>query len=263
MTYETILYGLDDNVATVTLNRPDAMNALTIPMAEELVDALIRCRADAAVRAVIVKGAGRGFCAGGDVKSFAESLQADPLIAIRNLAMRLHASVAEIRRMEKPVIAQVHGVAAGAGMSLALACDLTIAAQTARFIMAYARVGLSPDGSSTFYLPRLVGPKKALEIFYAGDPIDASEAVRLQLVNRVVPDAELEKETQALARRLAEGPTLALARAKELVYMSLSESLETQLENERHFMGLSAASDDFREGVQAFMQKREPKFEGR
>jgi 2-(1,2-epoxy-1,2-dihydrophenyl)acetyl-CoA isomerase len=263
MSYETILFDIDQNVATIALNRPDAMNALTIQMGEEFVDALIRCRADPDVRAVIVKGAGRGFCAGGDVKAFGESLRADPLTAIRTLAMRLHASVAEIGRIEKPVIAQVHGVAAGAGMSLALACDLTIAAQTARFIMAYAGVGLSPDGSSTYFLPRLVGPKKALEIFYTGDPIDAGEAQKLGLVNRVVPDAELEKETQALAQRLAQGPTLALARAKELVYRGLSESLETQMENERHFMGLSAISEDFREGVQAFLEKRVPKFRGR
>ena len=263
MSYETIVFDIDQSVATVTLNRPEAMNALTIQMAEEFVDALIRCGADPDVRAVVVKGAGRGFCAGGDVKAFAESLKADPLTAIRALAMRLHAGVAEIRRVEKPVIAQVHGVAAGAGMSLALACDLTVASQSAQFIMAYARVGLSPDGSSTYFLPRLVGPKKALEIFYFGDPIDASEAQTLGLVNRVVPDGELEKETRALAQRLARGPTLAFGRAKELVYKGLGESLETQLENERQFMGLSAISEDYREGVQAFIQKREPEFRGR
>ena len=263
MSNETILFDIDHNVTTITLNRPDAMNGLTIQMTEELVHALIRCRVDPDVRAVIVKGAGRAFCAGGDVKAFGESLRADPLTPMRTLAMHLHASVAEMRRMEKPVVAQVHGVAAGAGMSLALACDLTIAAQSARFIVAYGRVGLSPDGGLTYFLPRLVGPKKALEIFYIGDPIDADEAVRLGLVNRVVPDAELEKETRALARRLAQGPTLAFARAKELVYRSLRESLETQLENERGLLGLSTLSEDFREGVQAFIEKREPKFKGR
>jgi 2-(1,2-epoxy-1,2-dihydrophenyl)acetyl-CoA isomerase len=263
MSNETILLDIDHNVATITLNRPDAMNGLTIQMTEELAHALIRCRVDPDVRAVIVKGAGRAFCAGGDVKAFGESLRADPLTPMRTLAMHLHASVAEMRRMEKPVVAQVHGVAAGAGMSLALACDLTIAAQSARFIVAYSKVGLSPDGGLTYFLPRLVGPKKALEIFYIGDPIDADEAVRLGLVNRVVPDAELEKETRALARRLAQGPTLAFARAKELVYRSLSESLETQLENERELLGLSTLSEDFREGVQAFIEKREPKFKGR
>jgi 2-(1,2-epoxy-1,2-dihydrophenyl)acetyl-CoA isomerase len=263
MSNETILLDIDHNVATITLNRPDAMNGLTIQMTEELAHALVRCRVDPDVRAVIVKGAGRAFCAGGDVKAFGESLRADPLTPMRTLAMHLHASVAEMRRMEKPVVAQVHGVAAGAGMSLALACDLTIAAQSARFIVAYSKVGLSPDGGLTYFLPRLVGPKKALEIFYIGDPIDADEAVRLGLVNRVVPDAELEKETRALARRLAQGPTLAFARAKELVYRSLSESLETQLENERELLGLSTLSEDFREGVQAFIEKREPKFKGR
>lgn len=263
MSYETILFDTDRNVATITLNRPDALNGLTVQTTEELAHALIRCRADANVRAVIVKGAGRGFCAGGDVKAFGESLRADPLTPMRTLAMYLHASVAEMRRMEKPIIAQVHGVAAGAGMSLALACDLTIAGETARFVVAYGKVGLSPDGGLTYFLPHLVGPKRALEMFYTGDPIDAGEALRLGLVNRVVPDAELERETQALAQRLAQGPTLALARAKDLVYRSLSESLETQLENERGFLGLSTLSEDFREGVQAFIEKREPKFRGR
>jgi 2-(1,2-epoxy-1,2-dihydrophenyl)acetyl-CoA isomerase len=263
MSYETILLDIDQNVATITLNRPEALNGLTIQMTEELAHALIRCRADSNVRAVVVKGAGRGFCAGGDVKAFAESLRTDPLTPMRTLAMHLHASAAEMRRMEKPVIAQVHGVAAGAGMSLALACDLTIAAQSARFITAYGKVGLSPDGSLTYSLPRLVGPKKALELFYTGEAIDAGEALRLGMVNRVLPDAELEKETQALARQLAQGPTLALARAKDLVYRSLSESLETQLENERGLLGLSTLSEDFREGVQAFVEKREPKFKGR
>lgn len=263
MSYETILFDIDQNVATITLNRPEARNGLTIRMTEELAHALTRCRADPNARAVIVKGAGRGFCAGGDVKAFGESLRTDPLTPMRTLAMHLHAGVAEMRRMEKPVIAQVHGVAAGAGMSLTLACDLTIAAQSAQFIIAYVKVGLSPDGSSTYFLPRLVGPKKALEIFYTGDPVDADEALRLGLVNRVVPDGELEKETQALAQRLAQGPTLALARAKDLVYRSLSESLEAQLENERELLGLSTLSEDFHEGVQAFIQKREPKFRGR
>ncbi len=263
MTYETILFDIEENIATLTLNRPEAMNALNPQLGEDLVDAVIRCRADSNVRAVVVKGAGRGFCAGGDLKAFGDFLRTDPVTAFRTLAMRLHAGIIELRRMEKPVIAQVHGVAAGAGMSLALACDLTIAAESAQFIMAYTRVGLSPDGSSTYFIPRLVGPKKALEIFYTGDAIPAPEALRLGLVNRVFPDDDLEKETRALAQRLAQGPTLALGRAKELVYRSLGETLETQLEHERDFIALSAITEDFQEGVQAFIQKREAKFRGR
>jgi len=263
MSYETILFDVEENVATVTMNRPEAMNAINMQLGEELVDAMTRCRSDANVRAVVLKGAGRAFCAGGDLKAFSEFLQADPVTAFRTFASKLHVGIVEVRHMEKPVIAQVHGVAAGAGMSLALACDLTIAAESARFIMAYRRVGLSPDGSSTYFIPRLVGPKKALEIFYMGDPIAAPEAERLGLINRVVPDADLEEETRAFARRLAQGPTLALGRAKELVYRSLGETLETQLEHERDFIALSSTTEDFMEGVQAFIQKREPKFRGR
>lgn len=263
MSYETILFDIEENVATLTMNRPEAMNAINRQLGEEFVDAVIRCRSDPNVRAVVLKGAGRAFCAGGDLKAFTNFLQGDPVTAFRTFAMRLHAGIIELRHMEKPVIAQVHGVAAGAGMSLALACDLTVAAESAQFIMAYSRVGLSPDGSSTYFIPRLVGPKKALEIFYTGDSIPAPEAQRLGLINRVVPDAELEKETRALARRLAHGPTLALGRAKELVYRSLGETLETQLEHERDFIALSAITEDFREGVQAFIQKRDPKFRGR
>ena len=263
MSYETILLDVEENVATVTMNRPEALNAINMQLGEELVDAMIRCRSDANVRAVVIKGGGRAFCAGGDLKSFSEFLQADPATAFRAFLSRLHVGIVEVRHMEKPVIAQVHGVAAGAGMSLALACDLTIAAESARFVMAYRRVGLSPDGSSTYFIPRLVGPKKALEIFYTSDSIAAPEAERLGLINRVVPEADLEKETCAFARRLAQGPTLALGRTKELVYRSLSETLETQLEHEREFVALSSTTEDFREGIQAFIQKREPKFRGR
>ncbi len=263
MSYETILFDIEENIATLTLNRPEAMNALNPQLGEDLVDAVTRCRSDANVRAVVLKGAGRAFCAGGDLKAFSGFLQDDPVAAFRTLAMRLHAGIIEIRHMEKPVIAQVHGVAAGAGMSIALACDLTIAAESAQFIMAYSRIGLSPDGSSTYFIPRLVGPKRALEIFYTGDSIPAPEAQRMGLINRVFPDADLDKETRAFARRLAQGPTVALGRAKELVYRSLGETLETQLEHERDFIALSAVTEDFQEGVQAFIQKREPKFKGR
>lgn len=263
MNYETILFEIEDNVATITMNRPEALNALNVQLGQELVDAVTRCRSDPSVRAVVLKGAGRAFCAGGDLKAFTTFLQGDPLAAFRAFASRLHVGIIEVRHMEKPVIAQVHGVAAGAGMSLALACDLTVAAESAQFMMAYCRVGLSPDGSSSYFIPRLVGPKKALEIFYTGDPIAAPEAERIGLINRAIADDDLEKESRALARRLAQGPTVALGRAKELVYRSLGETLETQLEHERDFIALSATTEDFREGIQAFIQKREAQFRGR
>jgi len=162
--------------------------------------------------------------------------------------------------MPKPVIARVQGAASGAGMSLVLACDLAIAGESARFSTAYMRVALSPDGSSTYFLPRLVGLKKALELFFLGEAFDAAEALRLGLVNRVVPDAELEGATLEIARRLAKGPALALAKAKELVYRGLGESLESQMENERRAIVLCADTDDFREGSQAFFERREARF---
>ncbi|MCH8346799.1 MAG: enoyl-CoA hydratase [Chloroflexi bacterium] len=263
MTYKAILFHVEEGVATITLNRPEALNALDDQMGEELEEVTRRCRADAGVRAVILKGAGRAFCSGADLREvFGQLVQGEARAGLRMLE-GLHAAITEIQRMEKPVIAQVHGPAVGAGMGLALACDLTIAAQTARFIIGYDKVGLSPDGSMTYFLPRLVGPKRALEIFYTGEVIDADQAKRMGLVNRVAPDVELEKETRALAQQVAQGPTLAFGRAKELVYHGLNESLETQLEKERECLGLSAASEDFREGVRALIDKREPQFVGR
>ena len=263
MTYKAILFHVEEGVATITLNRPEAFNALDDQMGEELEEVTRRCRADAGVRAVILKGAGRAFCSGADLREvFGQLVQGEARAGLRMLE-GLHAAITEIQRMEKPVIAQVHGPAVGAGMGLALACDLTIAAQTARFIMGYDKVGLSPDGSMTYFLPRLVGPKRALEIFYTGEVIDGRQAKRMGLVNRVVPDVELEKETRVLAQQVAQGPTLAFGRAKELVYRALNESLEAQLEKEREFLGLSAASEDFREGVRAMLDKREPRFAGR
>jgi len=160
MSYETILFDVEENVATVTMNRPEAMNALNMQLGEELVDAMTRCRSDANVRAVVLKGAGRAFCAGGDLKAFSEFLQADPVTAFRTFASKLHVGIVEVRHMEKPVIAQVHGVAAGAGMSLALACDLTIAAESARFIMAYRRVGLSPTAAPPISSPAWLDPRR-------------------------------------------------------------------------------------------------------
>jgi 2-(1,2-epoxy-1,2-dihydrophenyl)acetyl-CoA isomerase len=157
----------------------------------------------------------------------------------------------------------VHGFASGYGMSLALGCDLVVAGESTRFNMAYVLVGLAPDGGSSFFLPRLVGTKRALEIFFTGDAIDAREAERLGMVNRVVPDTELEQATQDLARKLAQGPPLAMAEAKELVYRGLGETLERQLEDEREAIVRSAATQDFSEGVSAFVEKRRPTFQGR
>jgi 2-(1,2-epoxy-1,2-dihydrophenyl)acetyl-CoA isomerase len=259
---ENVLLEKSDGVATITMNRPERLNALDVEMGEELLQAFRGCGADAEVRVIVLTGAGRAFSAGGDVKAFSESID-DPVSYFKELIPRLHAGILEIRRMPKPVIARVHGFATGAAMSLTMACDLVVAAESARFNIAYAGVGLSPDGGATYFLPRLVGPRRALEIFFTADMIDAAEAARLGLVNRVVPDGDLEKATRDLALRFARGPGLAIARSKELVNRSLVATLESQLDNEEETILRSVTTEDFSEGVRAFVEKREPRFRGR
>jgi 2-(1,2-epoxy-1,2-dihydrophenyl)acetyl-CoA isomerase len=247
-------------VGTIILNRPDALNALDFALAEGMLRAAEDCEADPEVRAVVVGGAGRAFCAGGDLKAIARSEDFDPPGYLRHLTLLLHPTVSCLTRMPKPVIARVHGAAGGAGMSLVLACDLAVAAHSARFSTAYLRVALCPDGSMTYFLPRVVGVRKALELILLNETLDAEEALRLGLVNRVVPDAELENATFEIAKRLARSPALAVARAKELTYRGLAESLESQMENERWAIVSCAGSDDFREGTNAFFERREARF---
>jgi len=260
--YEYVRFEKADGIATITMNRPERLNALDVETGAELLKAVEDCEADREVRVVVLAGAGRAFSAGGDVKAFSESLD-DPASYFKQLIPRLHAGILAIRRIPKPVIARVHGFAAGAAMSLTMACDLVVAAESARFNIAYVGVGLSPDGGATYFLPRLMGPRKALEIFLTGEIIGAAEAARLGLVNRVVPDAELEEATRDLALRLARGPALALARSKELVNRSLGATLEGQLDDEEETILRSVTSEDFGEGVRAFVEKREPEFRGR
>jgi 2-(1,2-epoxy-1,2-dihydrophenyl)acetyl-CoA isomerase len=261
MGYETILYEKAEGIATITMNRPERLNALDVRLGEELLRALKESGADGEVRAIVLAGAGRAFSAGGDVKAFSETLD-NAVPYFEQLISRLHPGIFEIRRSPKPVIARVHGFASGAAMSLTMACDMVVAAESARFNIAYGKVGLSPDGGSSYFLPRLVGPRKALEIFFTADFIDAKEAAGLGLVNLVVPDAELEKATRELALRLARGPAFALAMTKELVNRSLAETLEGQLDNEQEFILRAVTTEDFKEGVRAFVEKREPKFQG-
>jgi 2-(1,2-epoxy-1,2-dihydrophenyl)acetyl-CoA isomerase len=262
--YETIRLAKTEGVTTITLNRPETLNAFNFSMGEELLDALMACGKDDGVRVVVLGGEGRAFSAGGDVKAMASFLEeGKPVRFFQRLIPLLHPILVEMTRMPKPIIGRVHGFASGYGMSLALGCDLVVAAESTRFHMAYVLVGLAPDGGSSFFLPRLVGPKRALEIFLTGDAIDAREAERLGIVNRVVPDTELEQATQELARRLAQGAPLAMAEAKKLVYRGLGETLERQLEDEREAIQRSAATQDFSEGVSAFVEKRRSTFQGR
>ncbi|MGH7427594.1 MAG: enoyl-CoA hydratase/isomerase family protein, partial [Candidatus Methylomirabilaceae bacterium] len=231
-------------------------------MAEELLNAILACEEDRGVRAVILTGADPAFCAGGDVKEFVEQMEALPLY-VKRLTILLHGAISRMNRMPKPVIAAVNGVAAGAGMSLAIACDLVIATESARFTMAYSKIGASPDGSSTYFLPRLVGLRRALELTYTNRVLTAREAEVWGLVNRVVPDAEFRPAVRDLVTKLAVGPTLALGRAKRLFLLGQHESLETQMENETELIALSCRTADFREGTAAFVEKRSPLFTGR
>lgn len=263
---DTVLLEVSDAIATLTLNRPAALNALNQDMRAALLARLAEVEADEAVRCVILRGAGGHFMAGGDIKAFYEQRDADRLAKRRRFLEginALHPMLFAIRRMAKPVIAEVQGYAAGFGVSLAVACDLTIAAEDAKFTLAYVRIGTSPDGGASYFLPRLVGLKKALEIALLGDDIDAATAAAHGMVNFVVPAASLQAETRKLARRLANGPTLAYGNVKRLMYASLDSNMEAQLQLEAECFTASAFGQDFREGVTAFVEKRKPNFQGR
>jgi len=251
-----------DGIATITLNRPDALNAFNLPMMEELHRAVLACDEDPGARCVVLTGAGRAFCAGGDVKGFAQNL--DRIGEhLKALTSHHHATVSRLTRMPKPTIAAVNGVVAGGGIGLALACDLVIASESARVTMAYSRIGASPDGGSTYFLPRSIGLRRALELSLMNRSLTAREACEWGLFTRVVPDSEFRHAVEALARELAEGPTVAFAKAKRLLYMSGQAGLETQMEQEAEWIAACGHTEDFREAVKAFLEKRSASFKGR
>jgi 2-(1,2-epoxy-1,2-dihydrophenyl)acetyl-CoA isomerase len=250
---------LDGAVATLTLDRPEALNALTVPVKEALRDELERIARDRAVRVVILTGAGRAFCAGQDL---AEREQPDAAPLDVELRERYNPIVRAIRSMGQPVIAAVNGVAAGAGASLAFACDLRIAAADARFVLAFGRIGLVPDSGVTWFLPRLVGAARATELALVGDPVSADDALRIGLVHRVVPTATLLDEARALAERLAVASPVALAATKAALERSWSIDLDAALEEEARLQGIAGASADHAEGLAAFRDKRPPRFTG-
>ncbi|HXJ80183.1 MAG TPA: enoyl-CoA hydratase-related protein [Candidatus Methylomirabilis sp.] len=262
MAYESIIYDVKDAVATMTLNRPDAYNALNLTLARDLFHATLKADEDREVRCIVITGAGKAFCAGGDVKDFADNPERIGVL-VKELTTYLHGAVSRLARTQKPVVMAVNGVAAGGGMSLALSGDLVVAAESARFTMAYSKIAASPDGSSSYFLPRLIGLRRALELHYTNRVLGAREAMEWGLINRVHPDPEFAGAVSALARELAQGPTLAFGRAKLLFHQSTQESLETQMELEAQAIAASGHTEDFKNGVMAFARKQAVTFKGR
>jgi len=259
MALPTVLTARTGGVATLTLNRPESRNALDFAMRRELEAALGALSADPAVRVLVVRGAGDHFCSGGDVKLMRDN----PMTAAdgQGRVEAINRAVIALARFRAPTIAMVDGVAVGAGCNLALACDLVVASDRARFGELFAKVGLVPDAGGTWLLPRRVGMARAKELVFTADVFDAREAERIGLVNRVVPTADLERETLALARRIAEGPPRVLAAAKALLDRAAGLDLETALAEEARTQGQMLSSPDHREGLAAFFEKRAPRFD--
>jgi len=256
--YSTILFEVRDNVARIALNRPEAANSLNSTLSSELMDAVIRSEEDPEVRALVITGSGRFFCAGADLKGFYSQSS-----ELKSKVSLFHVTIGRIMRADLPVIAAVNGAAAGAGMGLACACDLVVAAESAKFTMAYTKIGLSPDGGTTYFLPRLIGVRRAIELAYLNRALTAREAVEWGIATRVVPDDRLAEEAHALAAQLAAGPTRAYAAAKRLMHSGWLTPLETQVDFELRSIGEMARTEDAREAIAAFGAKRTPVFRGR
>jgi 2-(1,2-epoxy-1,2-dihydrophenyl)acetyl-CoA isomerase len=261
MAYENLLLEVRDGVAHLTLNRPDQANGINIGMARDLMDATLAIAGDDRVRAVLLAGAGARFCGGGDVKEFAAQ-GGDLPQHLRRVIAYLHPAVESLVRGDAPVVAAVQGSAAGAGMGLAAAADIVIAGESTKFVMAYTAIAVTPDGASSWFLPRLIGVRRALELTLTNRPLSAAEALEWGLVTNVVPDEDVASEATAVAERLAQGPTRAFAGAKRLIHESLESSFEEHLAYEAEWMTRSARTADAAEGIAAFAEKRAPDFRG-
>jgi 2-(1,2-epoxy-1,2-dihydrophenyl)acetyl-CoA isomerase len=264
MTYECLLYERKDGIATLTLNRPDRLNALGGTLRQDLFDAVTRAGADPDVRVMVVTGAGKGFCSGGDVKAMGEAKAGQrerPLI--EKIAPGRDRTLLAMREAPQPIIAAVNGAAAGAGMNLALGCDIRIASTAAKFTQAFVKRGLHPDWGGTYFLPRVVGMAKACEMIFTGDVIDAAEALRLGIVSRVVAPEELLPTAYDLARRIAAGPPVALRLAKRSLYANEDLDLRGALQIETMAQNICFETEDATEGIRAFGEKRAPVFKGR
>jgi 2-(1,2-epoxy-1,2-dihydrophenyl)acetyl-CoA isomerase len=258
-----VTHTITAQVAYLTLNRPEALNALTPDQRDRLIELLAQSSADPEVRAVVLTGTGRGFCAGADLRGGSATGERVPGDVARTLRLGAQRLIGAVLDCEKPVIAAVNGTAAGLGAHLALACDLVLAAESARFIEVFVRRGLVPDGGGAYLLARLVGPQRAKELMFFGDALGAADAERFGLVNRVVPDGELEKTAREWAERLAIGPTRALALTKQLVNASLDTDRASAFAAEAAAQEINMTTEDAREGVASFVERRSPEYRGR
>lgn len=262
MHYEKINFDIRDQIAWITINRESSFNALDLQSMQELMDIANRCSSDRSIRAAVLTGSGaKAFCAGGDVADFAENADRVTLL-LKEMTTCLHTAISRFARMDAPLIARVNGVAAGAGLSLVACCDLAICTTESKFTSAYTAIGLTPDGSSTWFLSRIIGTRRAMELYLTNRTLTAAEALDWGLVNRVVSADELDSEVTALATKLAKGPTKAHGGIKKLLQMSLNDSLESQMERETRTIVDMSTSEDGIEGVKAFSEKRKPDFKG-
>lgn len=259
MSGDSVQLAVSGGLAEITFNRPDALNAIDPDLAERLAEALAAVDNDPAVRVVLLKGAGRAFMAGGDLRDFHAAGERAPQ-AVERLIVPFHRLIRAIRSLRAPVIAQVHGAVAGGGVALALACDFIVASEDAVFTPAYLRIATNPDGGATWAAVRLLGERRALEWLMLGDPLTAAQAASLGLVNRVVAREALEVEARALATRLAAGPFAAQASLKRLIWRAGAASLDDQMAAEAAGFTALSATADFREGLAAFFERREPRF---
>lgn len=262
MSFERLRIEIAQGVGEITLARPEGANAIDLIAAEELAEAALVCDQDPEVRAVLLRAEGKMFSAGGDVRSFREAGDDVPGL-LKRITQGLHTAISRFARMDAPVIAAVGGTAAGAGMSLACAADIALAADDARFTMAYTRIGLVPDGASTYFLPRRVGMSRARDLMLRNRVLTAAEALACGLVEQVFPAADLDREALAIARDLAAGPTRAFGETKRLLLGTFDHGLETQMELETRAISAMGASEDGKEGLSAFFEKRAAKFHGR
>ena len=262
MKLETLDFSISNNIATITLNRPENANALNPIMAKELSNIAIQCDENKDIRAVIIEGSGKMFCAGGDLTAFSDAGDSASAL-IKQMAGDLHIAISRFSRMDAPTIAAVNGTAAGAGFSIAISVDVVISTKSAKFVMAYTNAGLSPDGSSTYFLPRRIGDRRARELMLTNRVLSADEALEWGLINKIVEQENLSATTRELAEEFACGPTLAYGKVKNLLNASFDNGLETQMELETRGISDMARSSDGREGIQAFLNKRKPNFKGK